>query len=182
MDNFYEQMIKKKKTVLDMVIIAGGTVLAIAITAAIILLFLMCRTIFGLNFLLIFCMWWGYIWLLRGFDIEYEYTITNHELDIDVIKGKNRRKHITTINLKQCEYFGNRNDPQTIDAMKASGRPAKEYYFVGNKASENIFVTDVISKKDSSKIRVYIEPDEKLLQYIRLANPKAYKGERKELI
>ena len=60
--------------------------------------------------------------------------------------------------------------------MKDSGTPAKEYYFIKDKTSENIFVTDVISKNNGSKIRVYIEPDKKLSEYIRLANPKAFKG------
>ena len=106
--------------------------------------------------------------------MEYEYTITNHELDIDTIKGKDRRKHITTINLKNISYFGNKDNEKTKEAMKSSGQPAKEYYYVSSKESKNIYVTDVISRKDSSRIRVYIEPDDELKEYIRLANPKAF--------
>ena len=109
--------------------------------------------------------------------MEYEFAITNHELDIDRIKGKKTRQHITTINLKKCDFFGNLNHPDTISAMKTSGTPSKEYWFVQNKTSENIFVTDVISRKNGAKIRVYIEPDKQLAEYIRLANPKIFMGE-----
>lgn len=176
MDICYEYMIKKKKAAWDYIKVIGGGILAVILTVLLILLFFAGLDVFGLNFLLIFLTWWGFVILLKNFNVEYEYTITNHELDIDMIKGKNKRKHITTINLKRCDYFGNKNDPAVIEAMKASGKPAKEYYFVADKASENIFVTDVISRKDNSKIRVYTEPNKELAEYIRLANPKAYKG------
>ena len=43
--------------------------------------------------------------LARGMSVEYEYAITNTELDIDMIRGKSRRKHITTINLKLSAFF-----------------------------------------------------------------------------
>ena len=58
--------------------------------------------------------------------------------------------------------------------MKSPGDPAKENYFVSSKESKNLYVTDVISRKNGSKIRVYIEPDDELKEYIRLANPKAF--------
>ena len=174
MDIFYEQMLKKEKRTSDRLKITGGLILSIILTAIIILLFLMGQSLFGFNFFLIFCIWWLFVKFLGTYNVEYEYTITNHELDIDTINGKNHRKHITTINLKQIDYFGNKNDIKTKDAMKTSGQPAKEYYFVSSKESKNIYVTDVISRKNGSKVRVYIEPDEDLKEYIRLANPKAF--------
>ena len=160
MDIFYEQMIKREKNLSDKLKITGGLVLAILLTAVIIFLLLIGQSIFGLNFFLIFCIWWFYVKFLGSYNMEYEYTITNHELDIDTIKGKDRRKHITTINLKNISYFGNKDNEKTKEAMKSSGQPAKEYYYVSSKESKKIYVTDVISRKDSSRIRVYIEPDD----------------------
>lgn len=175
MDIFYEQMIKRAKTASDKVLITAALLLSVLFTSGIIFLFFCGITLGGFNIFFIFAIWWLFVLLLKGFNVEYEYTITNHELDIDVIKGKNRRKHITTVNLKNIEYFGNVNKTSTVEAMNNSGVPAKEYYFVSSKNSKNIYATDVISKINNSKIRVYIEPNDKLKEYIRLANPKAFK-------
>lgn len=172
MDMCYEYMVKKKITALAWVKVIGAGILALVLTAAIVLLFFMGINLLGLNLLIILGLWWGFIWIARGMRVEYEYTITNRELDIDVIKGKSRRKHITTINLKNIEFFGNKYDVNMADNLKTM--VSKEYYLVGDKSAENIYVTDVISKKDNRKVRVYIQPDEKLLEYIRLANPKVF--------
>ncbi len=177
MDICYEYMVKKEKNALDWVKIAGITVLALALSVICAILFLSLDSLFtGVILVLFVGVWWGYIQLVRGLNIEYEYTITNNELDIDVIKGKTRRKHITTINLKKADFVGDRDNAATREAMSASGEPSKKYTFAADEKAGRVFVTDVISKKDNSKIRVYFSVDEKLAEYIRLANPKAYKG------
>ena len=172
MDICYEYMVKKKITVLDWLKVAAAGILALVLTAVIVVLFFMGINLLGLNLLIILGLWWGFAWIVRGLRLEYEYTVTNHELDIDVIKGKSRRKHITTINLKNIDFFGNKNDPMMADNLKNS--VAKEYYLLGDRSAHNIYVTDVISKKDNRKVRVYIQPNEELLECIRLANPKAF--------
>ena len=170
MDIFYEQMIKPKKSGIDFLKVILGAIVGLALTA---LCFMI--DLFGLNLLAIFLIWWGYIKLIKGINVEYEYSITNHEFDIDVIKGKSTRKHITTINLNNCHYFGNIYDPQTISEMNKQ-TPDKTYYFVSDRASKNLFATDVLSRKDNSKIRVIIEPNEEMAKYIRMANPKIFIG------
>ncbi len=171
MDIFYEQMIKPKKSGMDYLKVILGAILGLGLTV-------LCLGIdlLGLNLLAIFLIWWGYVKLIKGINVEYEYSITNHEFDIDVIRGKSTRKHITTINLNNCRYFGNINHPDTISEMK-NQTPDKTYYFVADKNSPNLFATDVLSRKDNSKIRVIIEPDKQMAEYIRLANPKAFIGE-----
>lgn len=171
MDIYYEYMIKKKLGTREIVTAVLLAFLALALTGGVVLLFFMGITFLGANLLFLFGVWWGYVWLIKGLFDEYEYTITNHELDIDVIKGKSRRKRITTINLKKIEFFGNRNNPKIQEFLKV--KPAKEYYFVSSKNSENIYVTDVISRKDGSTVRVNIEPNDELLKNIGLANPSA---------
>ena len=173
MDICYEYMVRKKNTPLDIIKIVLALSVATVLTSAIILLFFMGENLLGFNLLIILFLWWGAIWVIKSTRVEYEYTITNHEMDIDVIRGKSRRKRMTTIDLKKIEYFGNINDEKTKENMKNAGSISKEYYFVGDRESENIYVTDVISRKDATKVRVYIEPNEKLLEYIRIANPKA---------
>ncbi len=171
MDIYYEYMIKKKIGAREIIGAALLALLALMLTGAIVLSFLAGINLYGFGLLFIVGIWWGYIWLVKGLCAEYEYTITNHELDIDVIKGKSRRKRITTINLKKIEFFGKRSNPRLEEFLRT--KPAREYYFVGSKSSENIYVTDVISRKDGSTVRVNIEPNDELLENIRRANPSA---------
>lgn len=171
MDIFYEQMIKPKRTWMDFLKVVLGAIVALGLTVLCLGLYL-----FGLNLLAIFLIWWGYVKLIRSINVEYEYSITNNEFDIDVIKGKATRKHITTINLNNSKFFGLAKNPNTI-ALMNSQTPDKTYYFVCDKASENLYVTDVLSRKNNAKIRVFVEPNTEMLKYIRIANPKAFIGE-----
>lgn len=172
MDIFYEQMVKRKMTAFDWVKIIAAGILALAITAFVVLLFLNGITIGGTFLLIIALVWWGFIVLARGMSVEYEYAVTNSELDIDMIRGKSRRKHITTINLNKIGFFAKKDDPRIADKISDKIR---EYYLVGDKNSGNIYVTEVISKKNNERIRVFIEPDEELVKAIESANPKATK-------
>ena len=172
MDVFYECMVKRKMTAFDWVKIIAAGVLALAVTAFIVMLFLNGITLGGMFLLIIAFVWWGFVTLARGMSVEYEYAITNTELDIDMIRGKSRRKHITTINLKTIGFFAKKDDPRIKDKISDK---IKEYYLVGDRKSNNIYVTEVISKKNNERIRVFIEPDEELTKAIENANQKAAK-------
>lgn len=173
MDIYCEHMVKKKIGAKEIVLAVLLGAAALILTGFIVLAFLMGESFYGTNLLMIVGIWWGYIWFIRGFFVEYEYTLTNNELDIDVIKGKSRRKRITTINLKQIEYFGLRENPRVSEHMKNAGSISKEYYFTSDRKSQGICVTDVISKKDGSKVRVNIEPSMEMFRNMRLVNPSA---------
>ncbi len=172
MDIYYEYMLKKKIGAKEMILSFLLAGVAIFLCAVVILLAFAIPNVMAFGLLAIFGIWWGYVWLIKGFLAEYEYTLTNHELDIDVIKGKSRRKRITTINLKKIEFFGNRNNPE-IQKRLAAAKPRKEYYFVSGKKDEEIYVTDVTSRFDGSLVRVNIAPDREMLKNMRLANPGA---------
>lgn len=176
MDIFYEYMAKKQKTPIDWLKLIGIIVLALFLTLAALFMLFSLPAFAGVIMVAIIGIWWGAAWFLKGLSIEYEYTITNSELDIDVIKGRTRRKHITTINLKCVDYIGSELCEATDEAMHSVGTPQKQCRFTSGKAEDTVLVTDVVSKKDNSRVRVYFSADDKLMEYIRLANPKAYKG------
>lgn len=176
MDIFYEYLVKKHKGTAQWLEIFGCILLALALTfAAIILLFSLNPSFSGVILVAIIGIWYGAVWLLKGLNVEYEYTITNGELDIDMIKGRTRRKHITTINLKTVSFIGNEDSEATEEAMRSSGTADRQYRFTDGTKGGTVLVTDVVSKKDNSKIRVYFSANKQLCEYIRLANPKAYK-------
>jgi hypothetical protein len=52
----------------------------------------------------------GILWVANHFiksvHTEYEYILTNQELDIDKISGMSKRKRLITLNLRNAEKFG----------------------------------------------------------------------------
>lgn len=102
MDNFSEQLVVKKRS-------NGDNAKAIAIIAGMALIAAVC--IFfafqGLILLLLIAVGAlvGGFWLLKGMGVEYEYIITNNELDIDKISGKRKRTRMITVDLSQSEDF-----------------------------------------------------------------------------
>ena len=48
----------------------------------------------------------GLVWLLTGMSYEYEYILTNDDLDIDKITGKRKRKRLITLKMNTVEEFG----------------------------------------------------------------------------
>lgn len=102
MTEFIEYMVERKKTALD--IIMAFLIFALGI---IIVFFLMGLPINGtLSALLII----GVVYVLYKFvakiNTEYEYIITNNEMDIDRIINKRTRKRIDTVNLRRVSEFG----------------------------------------------------------------------------
>lgn len=98
MDRFSEQLVPKASTGKDMFL--RGLLVAAA------LLLIGALGFFAIPFglLLIFLLLagsviWGLVWLLQGTFVEYEYIVTNDDLDIDKIVGKRKRKRLITVSL-----------------------------------------------------------------------------------
>ena len=103
-DVFIEHLVKKKPTGVD-------TAKKIGIVLAVILLLLICFTIgFGfvgpLAILLAFGVCYGAYWLISGMSVEYEYILTNKEIDVDKIVAQRKRKRLVTVSVKTFDGFG----------------------------------------------------------------------------
>ncbi|MCL2634845.1 MAG: hypothetical protein FWD34_10075 [Oscillospiraceae bacterium] len=103
MDVFIEQLVERKKDSRD-------TVLRICIIlAATSLSFLIVMFAIWITYLPLVIIVGGVIWLamfiLKGLTVEYEYILTNRDLDIDKIIGKRKRKRLVSLNLINAEEF-----------------------------------------------------------------------------
>lgn len=166
MDIFLEYIIKKNRDAKDWAITAGGYFAAL-ILSFIILGFV--RFLGGIGFLLIAGAWYGAFWLMRSRDIEYEYILTNNELDVDKIASKRRRKHILTVDFRSVELCAKTDDPlYAADYNNAQGI-IKKYDFTG--ISENdIYFADFAG--ESGKTRILFQPSDKIRESLRLINPR----------
>ena len=138
MDTFMEKIVEKKKTPKDMAITAGivlAALLAITILTNIVLTY---ASLSGISPLLWVGVIYGAFYLIRSRSIEYEYIVTNGDLDIDKIVAKRKRKRIFNGNCKGFDilarYRGTHYE-HSMDGIKnrieaVSTMQAEDIYFI----------------------------------------------------
>lgn len=163
MDKFYEQLVFKRPDNKDSALkflLIFGTVLASLIA------FYFAAQFIGLFSGLIIggCIIYAGVFLSSFFNYEYEYALTNGELDIDKISGKKRRKHLATIELRYVTAFAAfteetraNNDLTLMMAHDGTG--------------ENIYFAD-FKHPEYGSTRLLFSPDEKMLEYISSYTPR----------
>ena len=104
-ETFKEYLIKQKKSPTDILAQVGlvvGTIISIGIAL-----------LYGGSFIgpvFIIGILFGVGFLFSKFSREYEYILTNNELDIDVIYNRSRRKRVMTIDMKKIEIMASIKD------------------------------------------------------------------------
>ncbi|MEE0944113.1 MAG: DUF6106 family protein [Clostridia bacterium] len=163
MDVFCEHLVAKKKDILDYFLI-----FAIAGTALVLTYILMMFSQFAsIVLLLIFGCWWGAVQLIKGRSIEYEYILTNSELDIDRIVAKSRRKRVCSLDFKQIELCASVSDPTFASVYNNPGKKTVKN-FAGDINADNVYFVDY--SDDTQQMRVIFQPSKRMLDSIKKAN------------
>ncbi len=149
MDIFSEQLVAKKRTGADIAKIVltllGCSIVGLAaiffgLLTGFLVLVLIGMAIIGIGF-----------WLSAGFSVEYEYIITNNEMDIDKILGKRRRKRMITVDISRATAFepypGQDTEADVI--VHASTGTEQDAYCL------------VCEHNDYGKVRVIFNPNER---------------------
>lgn len=109
MDSVCEQLVAKKRTGADVLKVIG-LILAAAVVSMLCVLgagFISPILFFGVPGAIALC-----VWLVRSISSEYEYIITNNQMDVDKIIGKSRRKRMITIDLSKAQDFTENEPPE----------------------------------------------------------------------
>ncbi len=109
MDCVCEQLVTKKRTGGDVLKVIG-LILAATLVSMLCVLgigFLSPILIFGIPGSIALC-----VWLVKNISSEYEYIITNNQMDVDKIIGKSRRKRMITIDLSKAQDFTENEPPE----------------------------------------------------------------------
>jgi hypothetical protein len=132
MELFMEKIVKRKKTGLDIAIITGE------ITACVVLALAAFAFIPSIGMFLSVALGYGTWYLVTMRSMEFEYALTNGELDIDRIIARRRRKRIFSANGKEFEmvapvksvYYSNefKTMKKVIDAT--AGKEAEGVWFI----------------------------------------------------
>lgn len=166
MDSFKEQMIKKvpegKETALKILIGAGALALAAGM-----IVFSMAFGLGAIGFALGCGLIYGGFWLIKRYDIEYEYIFTNGDLDIDKIMGASTRKRLITVKISEASDIGILksldSDGRTVVLASANDPSADDYYL------------DVKHKKHGD-VRIIFTPNEDILRVMKPFFPRTMKG------
>lgn len=166
MDNFHEEIVVKKNRTLDSLL--HGLLSVIMVLLALIAAFSLSSIMAGFSVptLIMIAVSGGLAFLIfikkDVLRTEYEYTITNGELDFARVLGNSKRKALGTMNIKNVEalgYVSSRNFnryasmPGIVKSNWFLNRGANLFYFYYN--------------KDGKKRLIVIEPSEQLAQMIK---------------
>lgn len=137
MDNFAEQLVKKELTDSDKtkktLTIVGGTALTVILAMGSFLM-LGSMMIAFIGMILAVACGCGTFFMARNSNVEYEYTFTNGELDIDKIIAQTKRKPMISVQISKFTDFGKYDEntsEETEDmtvVMATDNIVSKEYY------------------------------------------------------
>ncbi len=162
MDNFAEQLVKKKPTgaekTKNMAVIAVGCVGTVAML--IYSLFSMGRGF--LTFIMLpLAFLVGFLTFLyhRNTKVEYEYTFTNGELDIDKIIAQTKRKEMLTVSVGKFTAFGRYDENASEETADMT------VIMATNNVAEYEYYAD-FQHEDYGNTRLVFVPDERLISNI----------------
>lgn len=166
---FIEELVRKKKTATDYLAVTGVLALGAALAATLLAVILPVFIKFGtVVLLLVIAVFYGIYYFLQSIDVEYEYALVNAEIDVDKIMGKNRRKRMVTVYLRNLEAFGTRKNPEFNRYIENSG--IKKVYACRDKNADDVFFT--VYDEGATRIMLLFNPSDKIIDQIAKRNPK----------
>jgi len=164
-DTFNEQLVKKSKSKQDIF-------LRVLMIVAGVVLTLLAITMFpSLGPILIIVIWFLVYLGMSFFNVEYEYSFTNGELDIDCIYNKSRRKRVFSCIIKDAEIFCHINDTENQGKFGGVKETKK---FGSGVINDNTYMFLITDKGQQTK--VIFEPNAKMLTSIsRYLSPRIMK-------
>lgn len=168
MDNYSEQLVSKQRSKGDKVKLAA-IALGSVILATVFMFLAITTFIFSFVIPAVIILFIG-VWLMGNQSVEYEYIITNSEMDIDKIIGKRKRKRMITLDLKSAEDFApyppeeDKNADATVHA--SNGLEQDAYYLL-------------VSHSGYGMVKLIFNPNEKMREAITQELPNALRVKMK---
>ena len=167
MDVFIEYMVKRKKKAADYIKILATLVLGLILIYIVTNVFFMIPFITSFVLVAIAGVIYGMYYFITSVNVEYEYILTNNELDVDSILNTKRRKRLTTVNIRQIETWGQIGEKRA-ESYSDNKSLKKIYACKDIDDSETYFL---VYYHDDDKNMLLFNPNEKILQRIERLNP-----------
>lgn len=172
MDNFAEQLVKRSETSADktkrLILIIVGVFFTVVIAGLAVLQ--LTKPIFAmLGLILAVAAGYGTYFAVQGSYVEYEYTFTNGELDVDKIVAKKKRTAMVSTDIKKFTAFGKYTDgmdeSEDMTVVIASDNIASHEYYAD------------FQHEEYGLTRLIFAPDERILDNIKKSLPPQLKRE-----
>lgn len=169
MDTYLEFIIKKKLTFLKVTAIVLLYLTATILSFAVLIISLSSPVIMQLSAFFIGGFFYGAWWINKKMLIEYEYIVTNDELDIDKIIAKKARKRLLTVSVRSFEEFGIATE-EIIKAKKDSSIKVFLDASMGNNSDNRYYA--IFINKQSQKMMIVFNPTSRMLDSFKIFNPR----------
>ncbi len=153
-DAYCEQLVTRKSRPMDFVIrfLTIFVIIAVAFFGMPFIGFLAIFTAVVLAVL-------AYYFVFPKLNVEYEYVLLNHDMDIDAIYSKSKRKRLLSFDIQQAEIMA----PVGSSQLR-SYQPAKTYDFSSGNADRKAYA--VMITLDQKLTCIILEPDEAMFSHI----------------
>lgn len=153
MDSFCEQILKKKKSALEWAIIIGTVLLALALAF---LAFLFSSLIPGMFIIVLAGIAYGAWWLITTQNVEFEYCVTNGDIDIDQITARRKRKRLVSVSGRKIQSL------QPYDPAAPLGQYQRRVMVAPSLNEDGLWCFTYHSKKNGNTFVVF-QPDMRVL-------------------
>lgn len=102
----------------------------------------------------------AYYFIFPRFSVEYEYIILNHDLQIDAIYNKSKRKTLRNFDIQAAEIIA----PKGSSRLN-SFRPDQILDFTSGDSSAQTYA--VMIPLNQKNVCIYIEPDDKMVSHMK---------------
>lgn len=159
MDLFCEQLVKRKKTVKDTLIIAAMFITLVVIPVLGFVLSMLVNPYFMMVAIFVFALDIYFVWyVVTGRNIEYEYIVTNNNLTIDRVMAKRRRKRVISLDIKNIDEMC------TLGTKELSKGKCERVIFAGaTDFGEKEYQMKIYTEKFGNTLVVF-SPNEKTLK------------------
>ncbi|MDO4344737.1 MAG: DUF6106 family protein [Eubacteriales bacterium] len=162
-DLYTEVIVKKKTTAKDMILKS----LLIAATALAVFAFFF-TTLGVIALAAVLALGVADYFLLPSFQVEYEYTYVNGEIDVDKIMSKKKRKSVYKADIKDLEIMAP-SDSHALDSYK-NRQDIKTYNFSSLEEQNKTYT--MIFKGEKGMEQVIFEPNEVILKDMKRIAPR----------
>lgn len=154
-DALYEQLISRRPKAYDLPV------------RILVILVIVAAAVFGMPFIgflsfmvAIVLAVLAYYFIFPRLSVEYEYIILNHDLQIDAIYNKSKRKHLNNFDIQGAEIIAPKNSPRLN-----SFRPDKIYDYSSGNPSGKVYA--IMMPMEQKNVCIYIEPDAKMIDHMK---------------
>lgn len=149
MDSFFEQIVKKKKSAKEWAVIVS-VLLAAVVLVAFVWLFNILPVITTVGII------YGAWWLITGQNVEFEYCVTNGDIDVDKIIARRKRTRLVSVAGRKIRALA------PYDPAKPLGKFQRTVVVAPSLNEEGLWYFTYHSKKNGDTLVIFM-PDDRVL-------------------